>query len=544
MKEVAQENKKTNELLKNLSKEDQLLLEKQKEIEDLLNQLMDEEMKKLMEEINKLMDEFNKDKFNKLTEEMDMSYKDLSEQLDRNLEQLKRYEVEKKLQQSIDELEKLAEEHQKLSTETSSKKKSEEELKQKQAEHQEKMKNIADKIENSIKKNQELKNPLNLQDVSKQAEDIKNNMQKSSDALQKGKNGKASKQQKSSAEQMQQMAQQMQQMLDNATQEQEAQDMESLRQILENLNTFSFEQEELMLNFRGLRYKDPQYIQLFNQQTKEKENFMLIRDSLYALALTQPMVASPINKELLNIERELNKTEKALDDRQSRKAQKSQQMVMTSANNLSLLLSEILTQMKQQSKSSCNKSGNCKNPKGGKPKPGFGQAKKQAQSMKQQMQNMLDQLKKGKGSKGGKNGNNAKLGKMIAEQEKMQKMLSDLSNSQGLSPKTAQKLKEIKNISKQIENDLIQQNITPQTLKRQELILTRLLEAENSEFKRGQDDKRESESVINPQISNPKEFYKYKNDSTISNDILLKNKLKLNTFYKKQYKNYLININE
>ena len=544
MKEVAQENSKTNELLKNLSKEDQVLLEKQKMIEDLLKQLMDEEMKKMMDEINKLMEEFNKDEFNKLTDEMDMSYKDLSEQLDRNLEQLKRYEVEKNLRQAIDELKKLAEEHQQLSNETNSKTKSEEELKQKQADHQDKMKQIADKIEKNMQKNKALKEPLKLQNQSQQLEKIKSGMKESSDALQKGKNGKASKQQKNSAEQMQQMASQMQQMMDAATQQQAAQDMESLRQILENLNTFSFEQEAVMLNFRGLRYKDPQYIQLFNQQTKEAENFILIRDSLYALALTQPMIASPINKELLNIERELNKTEKALDDRQSRKAQQSQQMVMTSANNLSLLLSEILKQMNQQSKSSCKKSGNCNNPKGGKPKPGFGNAKKQAQSMKQQMQSMLEQLKKGKGSKKGSKGQNAKLGKMIAEQEKMQKMLSDLANSQGLSPKTAKTLKEIKNLSKQIENDLIQQNITPNTLKRQELILTRLLEAENSEFKRGQDEKRESKTVRNSPISNPKDFYKSKKDSIIGNDILLKHKIKLKPFYKTKYKNYLIHIND
>ncbi len=543
MKEVAQENKKTNELLKNLSNEDQQLLEKQKEIEDLLNQLMDEEMKKLMEEINKLMEEFNKDDFNKLTDEMDMSYKDLSEQLDRNLEQLKRYNIEKKLQKSINELKELAKKHEELSKETKAEEKSSEELKQQQAEHQKKMKDIASKIEDSMKKNKELKEPLKIQDISPQADDIKSGMQKGSESLQKGQNGKASKQQQKSAQQMSQMATQMQQMMNSATQQQQGQDMESLRQILENLNTFSFEQENIMLNFRGLRYKDPRYIQLFNDQTKERENFDLIKDSLYALALTQPMLASPINKELLNIERELNKTEKALDDRQARKAQGSQQMVMTSANNLSLLLSEILKQMQQQAKSSCKKAGSCNNPKGGKPKPGFGQAKKQGQSIKQQMQEMLNQLKKGKG-KGGKKSNNGKLGKMIAEQEKMQKLLSDLENSQGLSPQTAKKLKEIKNISKQVEDDLIQQNITPTTLKRQELILTRLLEAENAELKRGKEDKRESNIAKSPKISNPKDFFKYKQENLIGNDVLLKSKFKLQPFYKKKYKNYLININE
>ncbi len=549
MEEVAKENEKTNELLKNLTKEDKELIEKQKQIEDLLSQLMDEEMKKLMEEINKLMEEFNKDEFNELTEKMEMSYEDLSEQLDRNLEQLKRFEVEKKMLQSADELEKLAEEHKQLSEETKKGSESKESLEQKQKEHQEKMDDIADKVKDAMEKNKDLEEPMDLQDMAEQMEQIKESMQESSESLQKGKSGKASKQQKSSAEQMQQMAMQMKKMMEKAGQEQQQQDMDALRQIIENLSSFSFEQEELMLGFRGLRYKDPKYIELFNQQTKVQSNFELIKDSLHALAMTQPMIAAPINKELLNIERELNKTEKALDDRRAGKAQSSQQLVMTSANNLALLLSEILDQMQQQqSQSKCQKSGDCQKPGSGKPKPGFGKPKKQAQSLKNQMQSMLDQLKDGKKGKGkGKGGtkpSKGELGKMIAEQEKMQKMLSDLANSQGISPKTAKKLKEIKNISEQVENDLIQQNITPTTLKRQELILTRLLEAENSEFKREQDNKRESNTVKNQRLSNPKEIFNKDKESLIGNDVLNKSKVKLKQFYKEKYNRYILNINE
>lgn len=551
MEEVAKENEQTNELLKNLNKEDQALLEKQKMIEDLINELMDEEMKKLLEEINKLMDEFDKDEFNDLTEEMEMSYEDLEEQLDRNLEQLKRLDVEKKMLQSIDELKKLAEEHQKLSEETKVSEENAEELKKKQKEQQEKMADIAEKVKESLKKNADLKEPMNLADFNKAMEEIKEGMQKSSESLNGGKNKKASKQQQGSAEQMKEVAQQMQQMLEEAMEEQQEQDMASLRQIIENLTTFSFEQEEVMLDFRGLRYKNPKYIQLFNQQVKAGENFQLIKDSLYALAMTQPMIAAPINKELIEIERELSKTESSLDDRKSGKAQSSQQLVMTSANNLALLLSDILEQMQmQQQQAKKEKSGNCDKPGSGNPKPGFGKAKENAQSMKQQMQNMLDQLKDGKDGKGGKSGKNGQkktnkeLGKMIAEQEKMQKMLSDLANSQGISPEAAQKLKEIKNISEQIESDLIQKNVTPATLKRQELILTRLLEAENSEFKREQENKRESNAVKYQKISNPEKYFKYKDSDLIGNDILLKKKIKLKQFYKEKYKTYIQNINE
>ena len=547
MDEVAKENKKNNELLKNLNKDEQRMLEKQQQIEDLLNQLMDEEMKKLMEEINKLMDEFNKDEFNEMTEEMEMKYEDLEEQLDRNLEELKRFEVEKKMQKTIDDLKNLAKEHEQLSKDTKEEQ-NKEDLEKRQEEQQKKMDDIAKKYEETKQKNKALEKPMKMDDMSSKMEDLKQEMKESAQSMQKGKSGKASKQQKSTSAKMDQLADEMQEQMDQEMQEQQEQDMEALRQIIENLNTFSFEQEDLMLNFRGLRYKDPKYIQNFNKQTKLAKNFIIIKDSLKALAHTQPMIAAPINKELLIIERELNKTKDALDERRSRKAQSAQQVVMMSANNLSLLLREMMDQMvlQMQSKSQCKKAGNCKKPGGGKPKPGFGQPKKQAQSLKQQMQNMLKQMKKGNGKGKGKKGkkpSKGELGKMIAEQEKMQKMLQDLSNSQGISPQTAKKLKEIKNISKQVENDLINQNITPTTLKRQELILTRLLEAENSEFKRDQDNKRESNSVLNQKLSSPKDMFKSKEEKQINDDILNKSNIKLKQFYKEKYKEYIINLN-
>jgi hypothetical protein len=123
-------------------------------------------------------------------------------------------------------------------------------------------------------------------------------------------------------------------------------------------------------------------------------------------------------------------------------------------------------------------------------------------------------------------------------------MLSDLANSPGISPETAKQLKEIKQISEQIENDLVQKNINPSLLKRQELILTRLLEAENSEFKRDQEQKRESKNDLSPKMSNPKEIFKYKQQNQLGDDFIFRNKVKLSPYYKEKYQNYINKINE
>ena len=546
MKEISKENEKNNKLLEKLNPENKKLLEKQKQIENLMKNLIDKDLQKLLDEINQLMSKFKKEKFNDLSKKMDMSYKDLSEQLDRNLEQLKRYEVEKKMQQQIDALKELAKKQEDLSEETEAdrknKKKNIDTLIEKQKQQEKEMQEIAKKAKETAEKNKALQKPMSLDDFSEQMKNLQQEMQKATESLEKKQSKKAAAQEKSNAQKMQQLAQQMQQSLNSATQQQQMQDEKSLQQIVENLLIFSFEQEDIMLNFRKINSRNSRYIKLANRQSKITSNFALIKDSLYALARTQPMLASPINKEVLNIEEQLERAKVNIEERKSNRTHQAQQMVMTAANNLNLLLNEVLQQMKMQAQSQCQKSGSCSNPNGNKPKPGMGKMKQQAQSLKSQLENMLGQLKKGMGSKSGQKQINRALGKMIAEQEKMQKMFSEMSNSNGISPKLAQQLKEIKKLSQQIEKDLINKKITAETLRRQERILTRLLEAENADYEREIDKKRQANSVQNKKISKPKDIFKYQKETQNIDDILMRSKIHLHSFYKKKYINYLLNL--
>ena len=544
MQEISKENEKNNKLLKQLSPESKKLLEKQEQIEKLMKNLIDKDLQKLLDEINQLMQKFKKEKFNDLSKKMDMSYKDLSEQLDRNLEQLKRYEVEKKMQQQIDALKELAKKQEQLSKETEADRKNKkqdiEALTEKQKQQEKEFQDIAKKTEETEKKNSALEKPMSLEEFSKQMQKLAQKMQETTQTLEKKQSKKAASQQKSNAQKMQELAQQMQQSLNSATQQQQMQDEKSLRQIVENLLTFSFEQEDIMFNFRRINNRNPKYVNLANRQSKITSNFTLIKDSLYALARTQPMLASPINKEVLNIEEQLERANTNIEERKSNRVHQSQQLVMTSANNLNLLLNEVLQQMKSQSQ--CQKSGSCSNPNGNNPKPGMGKMKKQAQSLKSQLENMLGQLKKGIGNKAGQKQMNRSLGKMIAEQEKMQKMLSEMSNSNGISPQLARQLKEINKLSHQVERDLINKQVSPETLRRQERILTRLLEAENADYEREIDKKRQANAAKNKKRSKPKDFFKYQKETQSIDDILIQSKIHLHSFYKKKYINYLLNL--
>ena len=60
--------------------------------------------------------------------------------------------------------------------------------------------------------------------------------------------------------------------------------IETLRQILENLIFFSKSEEELMVQMNDMDPNDPQYIQLMHKQGDLRNDAKVIEDSLFALS--------------------------------------------------------------------------------------------------------------------------------------------------------------------------------------------------------------------------------------------------------------------
>lgn len=104
---VKENNLKKSDLNKSFAGQDSILLAKQNQIQELLDRIMDDEMKNLMKEFSKLSEEFSKDKFNDLDEKMKLTFDQMSEELDRNIELLKRFQIEERHDLISKRLEKL-----------------------------------------------------------------------------------------------------------------------------------------------------------------------------------------------------------------------------------------------------------------------------------------------------------------------------------------------------------------------------------------------------------------------------------------------------
>ncbi|HNY43203.1 MAG: DUF4175 family protein [Bacteroidales bacterium] len=541
MKDIKKEQSQVQQYKDQFSKNEELL-KKQQEINDLFDSLMDDEMKKMMEELQKLMEEFKSDDFFKLADQMKFDYEELEKQMDNTLELLKKTEIEERLKNTASQLEELSKEHEKLSEETTDKKSDKQDLLQKQKEHEAAFDKIKEDYKEILEKNSELKEPMDLESFEEEMQEISEGLEQSESEMKDEKMSKASKSQKQNSEKMQELSQKMESAMQEQEQEEMSENIEDIRQVLENLITFSFNQEEILTEQKGLSPRDPRYREFILKQKNIEDDFKIIRDSLNAMSGRIPQLGPMVEKEIRTIHKNLSTIMDEIGENRRYLVEASQQLVMTSANNLALLLLEMMEQMQNQmanSKSGDGQCNNCKNQGDGSPK---GKMRDLQQGMKQQMQDMIDMMKDGNMKKGGAK-QSEQLAKMLMQQEMMQQMLNDVMNS-GLSPESAKILQEINRMMDQNLSDIINRNINPTTIQRNEQILTRLLQAENSEREREIDKKRKSNEATNYKLSNPDEIFKEKEKEIRFNELLQKSNLKLRTFYNDKYKEYLKKLNQ
>ena len=139
-------------------------------------------------------------------------------------------------------------------------------------------------------------------------------------------------------------------------------------------------------------------------------------------------------------------------------------------------------------------------------------------------------------------GMSQELAKMAAQQEALRGMMRDYESKMKQDAKGGSKpgtnLDDMIRKMEQTEIDLVNKNITTETLCRQQEILTKLLEVEKSERERELDNKRESREAKDQNDGNPAEFFKYKAKKNSEAELLQTVPAELNPFYRSKVEEY------
>ena len=145
-----------------------------------------------------------------------------------------------------------------------------------------------------------------------------------------------------------QIAEKLSKLSGGGGQQQLAEDATMLRQVLDNLLFFSFEQEELMLSFRDENFQQSNFANLLVSQKNIKTHFEHIDDSLFVLSLRQPKISEKINSEISEVFFNIDKSLDRFTNLQINQGLAAQQYSLTASNNLANLLSDILSSMEME----------------------------------------------------------------------------------------------------------------------------------------------------------------------------------------------------
>ncbi|MEZ4886799.1 MAG: DUF4175 family protein [Chitinophagales bacterium] len=472
--------------------------EKQEKLQELFEEVMTDELKELMEKLESLLEELNKEELMEELEDMEMTDEQLENELDRLMELFKQLEFEQKMNETIEKLQELGEEQEQEGEETEDKKEGEslEEQKQDQEELNEKFEDIKKDMEELQKMNEELEKPSeDLQEQTKEEqEDISQEQQESGEKMEQGEQKDAGEKQKNAGKKMQEMAQKMQMMQMEMQMKQAGEDMQAIRQLLENLIDLSHDQENLMDDIASSTINTPQYVSLLQNQYKLKDDAEIIQDSLVALSKRVFQLEAFITKELADINRNLNDAIDELEDRKVPRANAHQQYVMTSTNNLALMLSETMEQMQQQMAQQMQGNQSCQKPG---QKPGMKGMSDMQKQLNDRIKKAEDAMKQGKMSGKQMSKEMAQMAaKQAALRQAMQEMAKEQKNDAGKNGDgLGKKLEELAREMEETETDLVNKRLTSEMIKRQNDIMTRLLEAEDAMRQRELDKKRESKTA-------------------------------------------------
>ncbi|MCC7026875.1 MAG: DUF4175 domain-containing protein [Saprospiraceae bacterium] len=526
------------------SNPEESLIDKQKQLQKLFNETMSEEMKKLMQDIQNLMQELNKEQAIQMTEQFQNKNEDMKKDMDRLLELFKQLEVEKNVKDQIDKLRELSKEQEALKEKTEKKSESQDKLKKEQEDINKKFDELKKKQDDIQKKNESLDKPKKLSDQKKNAEDVKKSLEKSKENLDKKENDAAAKEQEKAEDKMNEMADQMEEQLDKDEQEKQEEDIKVLRQLLENLVNLSFEQETLIKSFGQTDVNEPKYVALVQDEFRIKDNFRLIQDTLEALSKRVVEIESFVGEKVTEINENFTKGIEQLESRYTGQASLYQGRIMKNVNDLAVMLSETLNNKQKEKNSSCKKpgSGSCKKPGGKSPKAGkkgkvpIDKIAEGQQKMGDGLKQMQDKMKKGEGKM------SKEFAEMAAKQAQLRKMLEDLEQEKKEQGNGSKEMQEaIENMNK-TERELVNKQLTNETLNRQQEITTRLLEAERAEREREYKEERKSETGTKIERKIPVGLEEYLKQRQAETEWFQHVSPDLRPFYKKLVEDYLLRI--
>ena len=570
-KKVEQLQGKFEQLRKDMQQENSMsdeTMEAYNELEKLMKEIDDPEIMEMLEKMQESLSDLNQNELRKAMEELEFNEEAYQQRLKRTVELFKKLKLNSDLEKMARAMDNLSEQEKELSeTEddpaTEAKKqeaikkdlesvekilekidenssddnqKDIDELKHKNSEDLQKLKdklqeNIeelkkqkqkqkAEKGQNKAEGNKKLDNqnvpPSSTSNNGQQQEGDNNKSDESdedrkADREQGDKNNdmqeqdtgeKIQQQQQQIQQQMQQMAQNMRSSKQSMAQQQQQLNIAALESILQSLLNQSYMQESLTKDTEELAERSKAFVEKARIQKNISDQFRQSSDSLTEVAAKIPMLSNRITDKKLEIERNLENAVEQLAERNRSKSTVAERQSLGGINELSSMIASLLDQLNNQSGQGGKGSGMSAQ----QMMQQMQQMGQQQQQLNQQIQQMINDMQGQRLSQD----NMKRLEQMSKQQNQIRKQLEQMSRSGALEPGDKM-LSELERMAKEMEksiNDMRGGSLDQPFVKRQQNILSRMLEAEKAMQERGKSKKEreaktpdDTPSTISPDVT-------------------------------------------
>ncbi len=457
-------------------------VERYKELQDLMSEIDDPEILDLLREMQENFSQMDQSQLREQLDQIQFNEERYRERLERTLELFKSLRLDADLDRMSKMLEDMARQEEALSGQEQF---GEEEVRQ-QEQIREQMQNLSDKIQQLPEKSPQRRMEQMEQmsdEMQQQMEDMDRSLQENIEQMQDegGEPSQIRQQQQDISRQMGQMAQSISDMRSQMQQQAISVNLQALRYILETLILLSEEQEDVTRRTSDLVSNSPGFIEQARRQRNIARQFDMITDSLYRVSAEIPQFSNMINDRKHQVQRHMQRALSYLIERDRQQATTQERTALGGLNEIGTLIADLLDQL--------NDMQNCSDGEGGM---SMQQMMEQLQNMSQDQQQLNQQIQDFINDIQGERlsqDHMERLEQMARQQNEIREQMRQIQRRGGREGDRL--MSEMERLAEQMEdaiNDLRGGSTDELMVERQQNILSRMLEVEESVHKRDEDE--------------------------------------------------------
>jgi len=520
-------------------------MKKYEELQDLFKQINSPELKKAMEQLQQAMQKnVDPKQLAEAMKNMKLNEEQFQKSIERTENILRKIQAEQKvdeLMKSANELAKLEQKsaedaHQKMDQGKSMSPDEKAAEARKQQDAQKELDRMRSEMKEVAKEMQKLPENMQAPEELKQAAEAladpstDQEMQDAAQSMQKGDMQQSAQKSQSASKQMSKAEQKLSDLKRKMSENERQRTMRQMKQIQDELNRLSKAEEQIKNQAKEAQPNSNVFRQLADQQGEKKDELGQTASKAMQLAQKSTEITPEMGKEMGKAFADMQNAEEAMTERNQPNSQQNAQSAMTSLNKASSAFQKAIQKIAQNGQQGSNgsggegeegQSGSGSSGEGGDMPSSSGPAGSSAMQqfinqinqMAQQQQQLNDQMQGMMAGKGGGGQAHEKelmreqsmMSKLEAQQQAVKKSLDQMADEQRQAQtgvhQSADELRKIADEMQQSIGDMKSSGVTPETVQRQERILSRLLQAERSIHERDKDQERESkpgENIVRP----------------------------------------------